>query len=67
MPLLFWAKDLLAELVVRLQMQFGLFHVKFYKEKTSNRNLSKIAHQNFLIFAYVVENNLNFWILGVST
>ena len=39
--------------------------MKFYKEKTSNRDFSKKARQNFLIFAYVVGNYLNFWNLGV--
>ena len=41
--------------------------MKFYKEKTSNLNFSKKRSQNFLIFAYVVGNYLNFWILAVST
>ena len=40
---------------------------EFYKEKTSNRDFSKKRSQNFLIFAYVVGNYLNFWILAVST
>ena len=39
--------------------------MKFYKEKTSNRDFSKTGNQNFLIFAYVVGNYLNFWNFGV--
>ena len=40
--------------------------MKFYKEKTSNRDFSKTGNQNFLILAYVVGNYLNFWNFGVS-
>ena len=39
--------------------------MQFYKEKTLNRDFSKKRRQKFLIFAYVVGSNLNFWILGV--
>ena len=39
--------------------------MQFYKEKTLNRDFSKKRRQKILIFAYVVGNNLNFWILGV--
>ena len=39
--------------------------MQFYKEKTLDRHFSKKRRQKILIFAYVVGNNLNVWILGV--